>query len=34
MRQKLNCYKINQTKADQYYDCFYEIEGAMLRQSQ
>lgn len=34
LRQKINCFKANTTQADKYYDCFYEIEGAMLRQSQ
>ena len=34
IRQKINCYKTHAAKPDQYYDCFFEIEGAMLRQSQ
>lgn len=34
LRQKVNCYKTHSNKADQYYDCFFEVEGAMLRQSQ
>lgn len=33
LRQKANCYKQNPTKADLYYDCFFEIEGSILRKS-
>lgn len=34
LRQKVNCFKSHPNKADEYYDCFFEVEGAMLRQSQ
>lgn len=34
LRQKINCFKSHSPKPDEYYDCFFEIEGNMLRQSQ
>jgi hypothetical protein len=32
-RQKVNCYRNNPSHPEKYYECFYEVEGEMLKQS-
>lgn len=34
LRNKINCYKQHNAQPDQYYECFYGVEGRMMQQSQ